>query len=159
MFGHRDFNGHRQLEERMIPVLRDLIRKKKFIEIYMGRDFTIIIMFIISILFFLLTYFVTMPILNIICIVLAIMSSNGAAAILWSVYCPSLRDTGLVSGITGFLDFLSYSAAALASLLIPKLVSFVGWRNLLLTVIALMLCGVAICIPHFVVRKKNAVQE
>ena len=28
MFGHRDFNGHRQLEERLIPVLRDLIRKK-----------------------------------------------------------------------------------------------------------------------------------
>ena len=38
MFGHRDFNGHRQLEERLIPLLRDLIRKKKFIEIYMGRD-------------------------------------------------------------------------------------------------------------------------
>ena len=38
MFGHRDFNGHRQLEERLIPILRDLIRKKKFIEIYMGRD-------------------------------------------------------------------------------------------------------------------------
>ena len=38
MFGHRDFNGHRQLDERLIPVLRDLIRKKKFIEIYMGRD-------------------------------------------------------------------------------------------------------------------------
>ena len=38
MFGHRDFNGHRQLEERLIPVLRDLIRKHKFIEIYIGRD-------------------------------------------------------------------------------------------------------------------------
>lgn len=38
MFGHRDFYGHKQLEERLIPILRDLIRKKKFIEIYMGRD-------------------------------------------------------------------------------------------------------------------------
>ena len=38
MFGHRDFYGHRQLEERLIPILRDLIRKHKFIEIYMGRD-------------------------------------------------------------------------------------------------------------------------
>ena len=38
MFGHRDFNGHMQLEDRLIPILRDLIRKKKFIEIYMGRD-------------------------------------------------------------------------------------------------------------------------
>ena len=38
MFGHRDFYSHRQLEERLIPILQDLIRKKKFIEIYMGRD-------------------------------------------------------------------------------------------------------------------------
>ena len=38
MFGHRDFYGHRQLEERLIPILRDLIRQHKFIEIYMGRD-------------------------------------------------------------------------------------------------------------------------
>lgn len=38
MFGHRDFCGHRQLEERLIHILRDLIRKNKFIEIYIGRD-------------------------------------------------------------------------------------------------------------------------
>ena len=38
MFGHRDFCGHRQLEERLIPILRDLICKHKFIEIYIGRD-------------------------------------------------------------------------------------------------------------------------
>ena len=37
MFGHRDFYGYRQLEERLIPILRDLIRKKKFIEIYIYR--------------------------------------------------------------------------------------------------------------------------
>ena len=30
----RDFYGHRQLEERLIPILRDIIRKKNFIEIY-----------------------------------------------------------------------------------------------------------------------------
>lgn len=38
LFGHRDFYAHRQLEDRLIPILRELIRKKKFIEIYMGRD-------------------------------------------------------------------------------------------------------------------------
>ena len=38
MFGHRDFNSHRQLEERLIPILRDLIRRHEFIEIYIGRD-------------------------------------------------------------------------------------------------------------------------
>ena len=38
LFGHRDFYGHRQLEERLIPILRDMIRKHEFIEIYIGRD-------------------------------------------------------------------------------------------------------------------------
>lgn len=38
MFGYTDFFGHRQLEERLIHILRDLIRKNKFIEIYIGRD-------------------------------------------------------------------------------------------------------------------------
>lgn len=38
MFGHRDFYAHRQLEERLIQLLRELICKHKFIEIYIGRD-------------------------------------------------------------------------------------------------------------------------
>jgi len=38
LFGHRDFYGHRRLEERLIPILRDLIRRHEFIEIYIGRD-------------------------------------------------------------------------------------------------------------------------
>ena len=38
LFGHRDFYGHRQVEERLIPILRDMIRRHEFIEIYIGRD-------------------------------------------------------------------------------------------------------------------------
>ena len=47
--------------------------------------------------------------------VLAILTSTCAAAIMWSRYCPSLRDTGVVSSATGFLDFLSYMAAAVSN--------------------------------------------
>ena len=43
--------------------------------------------------------------LDIAFLILAIMASNCAASMLWSRYCPSLRDTGMVSSATGFLDF------------------------------------------------------
>lgn len=103
--------------------------------------------------------FVSEPIVNIIIMVAGIMCSNSSASVLWSIYCPSLRDTGLVSSATGFLDFLSYAAAALASLLVPIIVSATGWRNLLLVIFGLMLLGVIICLPYSKMFKKRAVQE
>lgn len=38
LLGHRDFNAHRQLEERLVPLLEDLMRRKPFLEIHIGRD-------------------------------------------------------------------------------------------------------------------------
>lgn len=38
LFGHRDFDGHRMLDERLYPLLQDLIRTKPFLEIYIGRN-------------------------------------------------------------------------------------------------------------------------
>lgn len=38
LFGHRDFDGHRRLDERLYPLLKDLIRTKPFLEIYIGRN-------------------------------------------------------------------------------------------------------------------------
>ena len=99
--------------------------------------------------------FIENPALNVAVMVIAIMASNASATILWSVYCPSMRDTGLVSGVTGFLDFLSYAAAALGSLLIPKIAAAIGWGNMPLVLLGLMLLGVAICIPHFLMKKKS----
>ena len=129
-----------------------------FIYERLGRNMHVcpLIFFLISAVFFLLTCFVESPIVNIVLIVIAIMASNASATILWSVYCPSMRDTGLVSGITGFLDFLSYSAAALASLAIPRLVSVIDWRNLIFVMSALMALGAAICVPYFVKKRKEA---
>lgn len=100
-------------------------------------------------------YFITDPTLNVIVLIIGMMSSGASATILYSVYCPSLRDTGLVSSITGFLDFLSYIASALASMAIPQLVAWIGWKNTLLVALALMLLGVLICLPHFLVKRKT----
>ena len=111
-------------------------------------DKTILIVFISSVIFFILTYFVKFPALNIVFIVLAIMSSNAAATMLWSRYCPSLRDTGLVSSATGFLDFLSYTAAALANKTFAGAIEAIGWGNLILVWIALVTCGVIVALPY-----------
>ena len=121
-----------------------------FIYEKLGHDInkTILLMFTSSTVFFVLTYFVSQPVLNIICIVLAIMSSNGAASMLWSRYCPSLRDTGMVSSATGFLDFLSYMAAATANLIFANAATSIGWGNLILVWAALMVVGVVIALPY-----------
>ena len=117
-------------------------------------DKTILIVFTSSVIFFTLTYFVKLPVLNIIFIVLAIMSSNAAATMLWSRYCPSLRDTGLVSSATGFLDFLSYSAAALANITFAGAIDAIGWGNLILVWIGLVTLGVIVALPYRKILKK-----
>ena len=121
-----------------------------FIYERLGRniDKTILILFTSSVVFFALTYFVKLPILNIAFIILAIMSSNGSASMLWSRYCPSLRDTGMVSSATGFLDFLSYMAAALANLLFANAATSIGWGRLILVWLGLMVIGVIIALPY-----------
>ena len=117
-------------------------------------DLSLLLMFSGAAVFFVLTYFIRLPLLNVLFIVLAIMSSNAAASILWSIYCPSLRDTGMVSTATGFLDFVSYMAAAIANLVFSNAVSAIGWGNLILIWIALMIVGVLVALPFG--RKKAA---
>ena len=123
----------------------------------LGRDMDkiILLMFSSAAGFFTLTYFVSHPVLNIICIVLAIMSSNGAASMLWSRYCPSLRDTGMVSSVTGYLDFLSYMAAAAANLIFANAATSLGWGRLILVWLALMVAGVILALPYHKWKNKR----
>ena len=118
----------------------------------------VFIFFTIAAIFFIITYFTTHPIVNIIFIVIAIMASNSAASALWSIYCPSLRDTGLVSSATGFLDFLSYMASAAASLAFGFIAQNLGCGVIILICIVLMVIGVSICLPD-VIKKKSKPQN
>lgn len=128
----------------------------------LGRnmDGTILLMFSLSTVFFLLVFAVKLPILNIILIVLAVMASNASATMLFSRYCPSLRDTGMVSSATGFIDFVSYIAAAVSTTLFSNAVTALGgWRPLLLVWAGLTLCGVlVISVPVSKKKKKEAVE-
>lgn len=112
-----------------------------------NMNLTILLAFCVAAVAFLLVYFVRYPIVNIIFLVAAIMSSNSAATMMWSRYCPGLRDTGMVSSATGFLDFVSYMAAAASSTIFANAVVKIGWKNLILVWFALMIFGVMISLP------------
>ena len=115
--------------------------------LHRNMDLTIFIVFVFSAVFFMLLYFVKVPFLNIAFLTLAIMSSNCAATMLWSRYCPSLRDTGMVSTATGFLDFVSYMAASASTNIFANAVTAIGWKNLILVWFGLMAVGVALSLP------------
>ena len=112
-----------------------------------NMDLTLLLMFGLSALFFLVIYFVKIPLVNIVFLTLGIMAANGASTMLWSIYCTSLSDTGMVSGATGYLDFMSYMAAAVSSSLFANAVSDIGWSNLILIWCGLMVIGTLISIP------------
>lgn len=111
-----------------------------------------IIMFICSMFSFVMMSVLENPVLNIVFLILAVLSANGVSAILWNVYCPSLKDTGMVSTATGYLDFLSYLAAAVANLLFASAVTEIGWKPLITVWALLMAVGVIIGIP---IKKKK----
>jgi sugar phosphate permease len=113
-----------------------------------NMDLTILIAFVSAAACFMTVYLFKHHVFNIVFMILAIMSSNTASTMLWSRYCPGLRDTGMVSSATGFLDFMSYMAASISSTLFANAVSDIGWGNLILVWFGLMLIGVLVAIPH-----------
>ncbi len=105
---------------------------------------------------FLLLFFIHIPWLNVVLLSLAILTSNMSAAAMWSIYCPSLRDTGVVSGATGFLDFVSYMAAAVSSSVFPHVVDLIGWNGLILVWFGLVTIGVLVTLP--ITKRKDTRQ-
>jgi len=139
---------------KIFTVATFVISMTTFVSIFtyerLGRnmDKTVLVMFSVSCAGFGLVYFVKHPALNIVLLVLAIMGACGAASMIWSRYCPGLRDTGMVSGVTGFLDFVSYMAASVASSAFANAVSAIGWQRLILVWLALMVVGVIVALPY-----------
>lgn len=113
-----------------------------------NMDLTILLMFSVSAVMFLLVYFVKIPVVNIVFLILAVLSSNCAASMLWSTYCTGLRDTGIVSAATGFLDSMSYLGAAIASSAFANAVDGIGWGNLILVWLGLVMIGVFVSLPY-----------
>lgn len=64
-----------------------------------------------------------------------------------------------LSSATGFLDFMSYMAAAASSTIFANAVSVIGWGNLILVCFALMVFGVIISLPRIPIKRKNLKQK
>lgn len=121
-----------------------------FIYERLGRDMdkTVLISFVSAAICFLLVFLVRQKWINITLMILAILSSNCAASMLWSRYCPSLRDTGVTSSATGFLDFVSYMASAAASSIFANAVGVIGWSGLIFVWTGLMIVGIVVALPY-----------
>jgi len=119
---------------------------------------TLSVMFTVSTFSFLMMYILHIDILNILFLFLAVLSANGASAVLWNAYCPSLKDTGMVSSATGYLDFLSYAAAALANQLFANAVSQIGWGNLILIWSGLMLVGIIVVVIPKLIQSRPSIR-
>ncbi len=116
-----------------------------------GLSLSLFLFFLVSAIFFFLTYLINAPVFNLIFIVIAIICSNSASSLMWSIYCPSLSDTGLVSSATGYLDFLSYIAAAGANVFFADALATLGWKSLILVWFVLIVFGIIVSLP---LRKK-----
>ena len=138
------------------------ISSSSFIAIFMYErlkrniNASMLISFITSSIFFALTLVVKVPVANIIFLTLAILSGECSSSLMWSVYCPSLRDTGMTSIATGYLDFLSYSAAALSSIIFGNAVTHIGWNPLIAIWLALMIIGIIVSLPYkYIFKRQN----
>lgn len=123
----------------------------------LGRNIhkTLLLSFMAAALSFLLVALCKQQVLNIFFMVMAILAANSASTMLWSIYCPGLRNTGMVSSATGFLDFMSYMAAAASSSLFAKAVGTIGWGGLIWVWFGLMVVGIIIALPYDRVFKRN----
>ncbi len=108
---------------------------------------TLLLFLIASALTFAGAFLFSNPLINVLMMIIAITMANCAANMLWSYYCPTLRDTGLVSTATGFLNCMSYLGAALANLLSPYAVTAIGWSGLILIWTTLVVIGTICCLP------------
>lgn len=116
--------------------------------LHRNMDLTLLLFFFISAIAFIEVYMIKQAVLNIILLVVAIVFSNCASNVIWCIYCPSLRDTGMVSFATGFLDFVSYIAAAISTNIFGNAVASIGWDNLILSWFLLMIAGVVLIFPY-----------
>lgn len=117
-------------------------------------DRMVLVGFSCSAIFFLLLWIVKIPVLNVGIMIIAVLLCKCVDNIMWSRYCPSLRDTGMVSTATGYLDFLSYIAASVSTKLFAGASTSIGWDGLILVWLALMIGGVITCLPFKKILRK-----
>lgn len=124
-----------------------LIMFKKF----GNRDIPVLkFSFSAAFVFFVLMIFVKIPIVSVILILFARAFIGFAAAMLWSIYIPSLAKSGAVSSANGVLDCSGYMIASASNAVFSFIIGFTNnWNTVLALWAALAAVGV---VASFVVR-------
>lgn len=132
------------------PYVNNLLLYEKLLKRNLNK--MLLLAFTLSTVGFAVMFATQKPFINIVFLILALLTANGASTMIWSVYCPSLSSTGMVSSATGFLNFMSYIAAAFANMLFANAITQIGWKNLILVWTILMFTGVLISMQR---KKEN----
>lgn len=102
------------------------------------------ILFILSVLMFFIVFLCGegFAVISITALFAASAAMTGASNMIFSVYILRFRNTGMISGVTGFLDFSSYASASVFSLAFPKILSFGGWNIVVISWMLITLGGI-----------------
>lgn len=79
--------------------------------------------------------------ISIVALFTASAAMMGASNMVFSTYILRFASTGLISGITGFLDFSSYMSASAASLVLTGQLAAWGWQGVIASWIVVVLLG------------------
>lgn len=122
----------------------NLLKEKDIKMMYLS--FTIGALFILGMRFITITY------INILCVLLAQISIGAASALIWSIYIPSQKNSGMVSGINGILDFTGYLFASIATIVFSRLIEPLGWNAIIMIWFFIALSGALV---SFIMHKKK----
>ncbi len=122
-------------------------RLKQNLDLTMGASFVVSTFCLVA------SFFIKQPTINILLVALAILTSQMGASLTATVYCMGLRDLGVVSSVTGYLDFVAYMSSAISSAVFANAVTDIGWKNLILVWAGCMLVGTLSVVFGAVKRK------
>lgn len=87
--------------------------------------------YLFAAIFFMGVFFFDNIYINVICLLLAKMSIGTSSSLLWSIYIPAQRKSGMVSTVNGVFDFSGYLFAAAANLLFAHSIASLGWSGII----------------------------
>lgn len=102
--------------------------------------------FFASGVFLIAMLFAKNPWVNILVFFISLIVSGFAAAVLWSIYIPSLKATGKVSSANGILDCSGYIGAATSNMIFASVADNMGWNAVIILWSAIMMLGFVLCI-------------
>jgi len=116
-----------------------------FAAVFKEKDIKMIrVAFVLGTLFIVGMYFINAPYLNIFCLLLAQIAIGIASSLVWSIYIPSQRESGMVSTINGVLDFSGYLFASVANIIFAHAVGGLGWKGVIFMWAFISTVGVAV---------------